>query len=222
MRAKRRVSPSSATSISSNLRGPASPKTNWRWSCAGIQNRSARKTISFCFAPVRTTKQSRRRTAAVCKPATRSSAKSRRAIAASSRKSAAPSCSARPLPCCAKNTNSSSTSMNAGFTAAMPGATMADICRAMNAVLEAEGYGEFCHPPHIRRRGHGLGFGSIGPGRRRSRQRDGARARHAVHDPSEPILPETGYLLCGEPAILTPQGAQALTRQHATLAEIAL
>jgi hypothetical protein len=35
-------------------------------------------------------------------------------------------------------------------------------------------------------------------------------------------LPETGYLLCGEPAVLTPQGARALTRQHAALAEIAL
>ena len=113
-------------------------------------------------------------------------------------------------------------SMNAGFTAAVPGATMADICRAMNAVLEAEGYGEFCHPPHIRRRGHGLGFGSIGPG-------DVALDNDMVIEtdmlfmihPNQ-YIPETGYLLCGEPAILTPQGAQALTRQHATLAEIAL
>ena len=27
-----------------------------------------------------------------------------------------------------------------------------------------EGYGEYCYPPHIRRRGHGLGFASIRPG----------------------------------------------------------
>jgi Xaa-Pro dipeptidase len=114
------------------------------------------------------------------------------------------------------------TSMKAGFTAAMPGATMADICRAMNAVLEAEGYGEFCHPPHIRRRGHGLGFGSIGPG-------DVALDNATVLEPDmlfmihpNQYLPETGYLLCGEPAVLTPRGAQALTREHAALAEIAL
>jgi Xaa-Pro aminopeptidase len=114
------------------------------------------------------------------------------------------------------------TSMNAGFAAAVPGATIADICRAMNAVLEAEGYGEFCHPPHIRRRGHGLGFGSIGPG-------DVALDNETVLErdmlfmihPNQ-YLPETGYLLCGEPAVLTPQGARALTRQHAALAEIAL
>ena len=113
-------------------------------------------------------------------------------------------------------------SMQAGFSAAMPGATMADICRAMNTVLEAQGYGEFCHPPHIRRRGHGLGFGAIEPG-------DVALDNATVLEPDmlfmihpNQYLPEVGYLLCGEPAVLTAQGAQALTRQQAALAEIAL
>jgi len=110
--------------------------------------------------------------------------------------------------------------MEAGFAAAQPGATMADICRAINAVLEAEGYGEFCHPPHIRRRGHGLGFGSILPG-------DVALDNATVLEPDmlfmihpNQYLPETGYLLCGEPAVMTPQGARALTAQKAALAEI--
>ena len=113
-------------------------------------------------------------------------------------------------------------SMQAGFTAAVPGATMADICRAMNIVLEAEGYGEFCHPPHIRRRGHGLGFGAIEPG-------DVALDNATVLEPDmlfmihpNQYLPEVGYLLCGEPAVLTAQGAQPLTRRQATLAEIAI
>jgi Xaa-Pro aminopeptidase len=113
-------------------------------------------------------------------------------------------------------------SMRAGFATANPGATMADVCRAMNAVLEAEGYAEFCHPPHIRRRGHGLGFGSIGPG-------DVALDNDTVLEPDmlfmihpNQYLPETGYLLCGEPAVLTSAGAQALTRQQAALAEVAV
>jgi Xaa-Pro dipeptidase len=113
-------------------------------------------------------------------------------------------------------------SMQAGFAAAKPGAKMGDICRAINTVLEAEGYAEFCHPPHIRRRGHGLGFGSIEPG-------DVALDNEIVLEPDmlfmihpNQYLPETGYLLCGEPVVLTPQGAQALTRQQAALAEIAL
>jgi Xaa-Pro dipeptidase len=113
-------------------------------------------------------------------------------------------------------------SMQAGFAAAVPGATMADVCGAMNAVLEAEGYSEFCHPPHIRRRGHGLGFGAIEPG-------DVALDNTTVLEPDmlfmihpNQYLPETGYLLCGEPAVLTAHGAQALTRQQAALAEIAV
>jgi Xaa-Pro dipeptidase len=112
--------------------------------------------------------------------------------------------------------------MNAGFSAARPGATMADVCRAINGVLEAEGYGEFCRPPHIRRRGHGLGFGAIGPG-------DVALDNETVLEidmlfmihPNQ-YLPETGYLLCGEPAVMTSDGARALTRHQATLTEIPL
>jgi Xaa-Pro dipeptidase len=112
--------------------------------------------------------------------------------------------------------------MNAGFCAARPGATMADVCHAINAVLEAEGYGEYCRPPHIRRRGHGLGFGAIGPG---DVAPDNATALEAdmlfmIH-PNQ-YLPETGYLLCGEPVVMTSEGARALTQKQATLAEIPL
>ena len=94
-------------------------------------------------------------------------------------------------------------SMDAGILAAVPGVPMAAVCRAMNAVLEAKGYGEFCHPPHIRRRGHGLGFGSIRPGDV-SLDNDTVLAEgmlFMIHPNQH--LPETGYLLCGEPVLLT-------------------
>jgi hypothetical protein len=111
--------------------------------------------------------------------------------------------------------------MEAGFAAARPGATMADVCRAINAVLEAQGYGEYCHPPHIRRRGHGLGFGSIAPG-------DVALDNSTVLEPDmlfmihpNQYLPETGYLLCGEPALITVRGAEPLTERQAALTEVA-
>lgn len=114
------------------------------------------------------------------------------------------------------------TAMQAGFAAAQPGAVMADVCGAINTVLEAEGYGEYCHPPHIRRRGHGLGFGSIRPG-------DVALDNDTVLEPGmlfmihpNQYLPETGYLLCGEPALMTGNGAMPLTLEQAKLAEIAL
>ena len=112
--------------------------------------------------------------------------------------------------------------MHKGIAAAQPGRPMADVCRAINDVLEAEGYGEFCHPPHIRRRGHGLGFGSTQPG-------DVALDNQTLLEPDmlfmihpNQYLPETGYLLCGEPVLMTAQGALPLTARTATLAEIKL
>jgi Xaa-Pro aminopeptidase len=111
-------------------------------------------------------------------------------------------------------------SMNAGIAAAVPGARMADVCRAINTVLEAEGYGEYCYPPHIRRRGHGLGFASIRPG-------DVALDNDTVLAPGmifmihpNQYLPETGYLLCGEPVLMGEARAEPLTRRQAALAEI--
>ena len=111
-------------------------------------------------------------------------------------------------------------SMNEGIRAAVPGMPMAHVCRTMNEVLEAEGYGEFCHPPHIRRRGHGLGFGAIRPG-------DVSLDNDTVLEPDmlfmihpNQHLPETGYLLCGEPVLMGAQGAVPLTKQTSALAEI--
>jgi Xaa-Pro aminopeptidase len=110
--------------------------------------------------------------------------------------------------------------MDEGIRAAVPGVPMAAVCRAMNAVLEAAGYGEYCHPPHIRRRGHGLGFGSIRPGdvsldNQTPLQQD---MLFMIHPNQH--LPETGYLLCGEPVLLNADGAEPLTRQRSALAEI--
>lgn len=112
--------------------------------------------------------------------------------------------------------------MHEGIKAAQVGVPMARVCEAINTVLEAEGYGEFCHPPHIRRRGHGLGFGSIEPG-------DVALDNQTLLEPDmlfmihpNQYLPETGYLLCGEPVLMTTQGAMPLTAQTASLAEVKL
>ena len=111
-------------------------------------------------------------------------------------------------------------SMEEGIAAAAAGATMADVCRAIDSVLEAKGYGEYCRPPHIRRRGHGLGFGSNLPG-------DVSVENTMILEPDmffvihpNQYLPETGYLLCGEPVLITAQKPEILSEQRATLAEI--
>jgi Xaa-Pro aminopeptidase len=107
--------------------------------------------------------------------------------------------------------------MQHGIAAAKPGVATSEVCRAINAVLEAQGYGEYCHPPHIRRRGHGLGFGSVRPG-------DVSLDNTTVLEPDmlfmihpNQYLPETGYLLCGEPVLMTPQGAEVLTATLSSL-----
>jgi Xaa-Pro dipeptidase len=107
--------------------------------------------------------------------------------------------------------------MNHGIAAARPGVPMGQVCGAINAVLEAQGYGEYCHPPHIRRRGHGLGFASTRPG-------DVSLDNATVLEPDmlfmihpNQYLPETGYLLCGEPVVITASGAEVLTREQSSL-----
>jgi Xaa-Pro dipeptidase len=111
-------------------------------------------------------------------------------------------------------------SMTHGIAAAQPGATMADVCGAIDSVLAAQGYGEYCHPPHIRRRGHGLGFGSNWPG---DVSLDNTTILEAgmffVVHPNQ-YLPETGYLLCGEPVLVTVNGPEVLSERIASLAEI--
>ena len=113
-------------------------------------------------------------------------------------------------------------SMADGIAAAMAGVSMADVCRAIDSVLEAKGYGEYCRPPHIRRRGHGLGFGSNLPG---DVSVDNAITLEPemffVIHPNQ-YLPETGYLLCGEPVLITASGAEVLSEHRASLAEISL
>ena len=78
-------------------------------------------------------------------------------------------------------------SMEEGIATAVAGATMADVCRAIDSVLEAKGYGEYCRPPHIRRRGHGLGFGSNSTRGRKRRECDYIGSRHVFRHPSQSV-----------------------------------
>jgi Xaa-Pro dipeptidase len=110
--------------------------------------------------------------------------------------------------------------MEAGIASVRPGIPVSAVAGAIDAVLTQAGYGEYCRPPHMKRRGHGMGSGSIAPG-------DIAFDNHAaieedmvfVVHPNQ-YLPETGYLLCGEPVRVTATGGEALTRRWAALGTI--
>jgi Xaa-Pro dipeptidase len=110
--------------------------------------------------------------------------------------------------------------MWAGIETIRPGIPMSEVCAAIDRILEVAGYAEYCRPPHMRRRGHGLGCGSVAPG-------DVAKNNDTVLEedmifvvhPNQ-YLPETGYLMCGEPVRVTATGAETLSARTASLAII--
>jgi Xaa-Pro aminopeptidase len=73
----------------------------------------------------------------------------------------------------------------------------------------------------LRRRGHGLGLGSTLPG-------DVGPDNDIVLEPGmffvlhpNQYLPQTGYLMCGEPVLITPEGGRAISSQSAELGALA-
>jgi Xaa-Pro dipeptidase len=110
--------------------------------------------------------------------------------------------------------------MRAGIETIRPGIQVSEVCGAIDRVLQAAGYGEYCQPPHMRRRGHGLGCGSIAPG-------DLATNNHTMLEedmifvvhPNQ-YIPETGYLLCGETVRVTATGVETLSTRTAALGVI--
>ena len=107
--------------------------------------------------------------------------------------------------------------MRAGIAQARPGARLGDACRAIDDLLSAAGFEAFSRPPFIRRRGHGLGAGSTSPG-------DVAVDNDWPLEPGmlfvvhpNQFLPQTGYMMCGEPLVVGPQGPIVLSAQQATL-----
>jgi len=110
--------------------------------------------------------------------------------------------------------------MKEGIAAVKPGAPIGDACAGIDKVLSAEGYAQYCKPPYIRRRGHGLGFGSMVPG-------DVATDNPIMLEPNmffvvhpNQYIPETGYLLCGEPVRVTSTGVEVISQKMAELGVI--
>jgi Xaa-Pro dipeptidase len=110
--------------------------------------------------------------------------------------------------------------MRRGQAAAVPGASVREVTQAIDDCFRAAGYGDYCRPPYMRVRGHGLGITSDAPGDitvdNEARLEDGMVF---VMHPNQ-YLPETGYLMCGEPVVVTPGGAKALSARTATLDSI--
>ena len=107
--------------------------------------------------------------------------------------------------------------MQKGQAAAISGARVSDVTRAINAAFEDAGYGSYCRPPYMRVRGHGLGITSSLPGDI-SVQNDRVLEDGMVFvmHPNQ-YIPETGYLMCGETVVIAGDGARSLSARDAEL-----
>jgi len=112
--------------------------------------------------------------------------------------------------------------MGEGLVAGRAGATVADVTRAINGVIQKSGYGDYCRPPYMRVRGHGLGITSDRPGDIvDTNTRVLESGMIFVMHPNQ-YIPESGYLMCGEPVVVTDSGARALSARPAVLDVIAV
>lgn len=105
----------------------------------------------------------------------------------------------------------------AGADVCAPGGAVSAVTAAMNDVLSDAGFGEYCRPPHMRVRGHGLGLRPVAPG---DITADSAVVLEEgdtfVLHPNQ-YLPTAGYLMCGEPLTVMPGGGHLISRECAEL-----
>ncbi len=112
--------------------------------------------------------------------------------------------------------------MGAGLDAGRAGTTVAELTRAINGVFQKAGYGDYCRPPYMRVRGHGLGITSDRPGDIvDGNERVLENGMVFVMHPNQ-YIPESGYLMCGEPVVVSDKGARALSVRRAELDVIAV
>jgi Xaa-Pro dipeptidase len=112
--------------------------------------------------------------------------------------------------------------MAEGLVAGRAGTTVADVTRAINGVIAKAGYGDYCRPPYMRVRGHGLGITSDRPGDIvEGNERVLESGMVFVMHPNQ-YIPESGYLMCGEPVVVTANGSRSLSARQAALDVIAV
>ena len=99
--------------------------------------------------------------------------------------------------------------------AALAGVRRSEVAEIINGPIRDAGYGDYCRPPYMRVRGHGLGLTSNLPGDVAvTNDIELEEGMVFVMHPNQ-YLPETGYLMCGEPVVITPDGARALSTGRA-------
>jgi Xaa-Pro dipeptidase len=104
-----------------------------------------------------------------------------------------------------------------GLAAGRSGAKVTDVTRAINGIFKTAGYGDYCRPPFMRVRGHGLGITSNRPGDLvEGNERVLEAGMVFVMHPNQ-YIPEIGYLMCGDTVIIADEGAKSLSTARARL-----
>ena len=102
--------------------------------------------------------------------------------------------------------------MGLGMAAAQTGAPASAVAKAINGTFIEYGYEQYCRPPFMRVRGHGLGCGSSAPGS----LEDDNKTKLAVGmtfiiHPNQ-YIPETGYLTLGDTVVMGKTRAESLMK----------
>src|SRR5262245_65615731 len=87
-----------------------------------------------------------------------------------------------------------------------------DTAAAINGTFVEAGYEQYCRPPFMRVRGHGLGCGSFAPGSLEdANQTKLEKGMTFIIHPNQ-YLPETGYLTLGDTVAMTQSKAESLMK----------
>jgi len=106
---------------------------------------------------------------------------------------------------------------NAGLAAIRPGAPSSGVAKAVNEVISKYGYADYCRPPYMRTRGHGLGLGGAAPADlTESSAPIFERDMTFVVHPNQ-YVPETGYLMLGDTVVVGDEGPEKLTHTEQRL-----
>jgi Xaa-Pro aminopeptidase len=109
--------------------------------------------------------------------------------------------------------------LRAGMKAAKPGVPVSDVVAAINAPIAKAGYEKYTVPPYMRTRGHSMSLGSMDPEIATFSGHVLVKGSVFVMHPNQ-YIPDTGYFMCGEPVIITDEGAKPLTSRMGELGSI--
>jgi Xaa-Pro aminopeptidase len=118
----------------------------------------------------------------------------------------------KPLPVVREKYAILKKAMGLGMEAAKTGAPASAIAAAINDTFIEYGYEQYCRPPFMRVRGHGLGCGSSAPGSLEDDNKTKLEEGMTFIIHPNQYLPETGYLTLGDTVVMTQTKAESLMR----------